>query len=378
MDFDLTEDQRMFQKTFREFVEREIAPLVAEAEASRSFPVELFPKLGQRGYLCVHYPEEYGGSGADKVTDAIWTEEIARVSMGFASSLSGQMLGSYPIYAFGSEEQKKKYLPLAVSGQKIFGFALTEPNAGSDAASITTTARRDGDHYILNGTKMFTTNGTIADYIMLAATTDRAKGMKGIALFLVERGTPGFNNSKKLEKLGLHGSDTAELVLEECRIPLDHLIGKEEGGFPRVMEALNQSRINVAALAVGTAQAAFEASVRYAQERVQFGQPLARFQITRFKLARMALLIEAARLLVYKAAWLCDQGRPFAKEASMAKLFATEAATRITGEAVQLHGGYGYMVEYPVERYFRDARVGTIYEGTSEIQHEIIAKHLGL
>jgi alkylation response protein AidB-like acyl-CoA dehydrogenase len=378
MDFDLTEDQRMFQKTFRNFVEKEIAPLVEQSEASHSFPVELFPKLGKNGYLCVHYSEKYGGSGADKVTDAIWTEEIARVSTGFASSLSGQMLGSFPIYAFGTEEQKQKYIPLAVSGEKIFGFALTEPNAGSDAASITTTVRREGDTYILNGTKMFTTNGTIGDYIMLAATTDRTKGMKGIALFLVERGMPGFNNTKRLEKLGIHSSDTAELVLEDCRLPRENLIGEEQGGFPRVMEALNQSRINVAALAVGTAQAAFEASLKYAQERVQFGQPIAKFQINRFKLARMAMLIEAARLLVYKASWLCDQGRPFAKEASMAKLFATEAATRITGEAVQIHGGYGYMVEYPVERYFRDAKVGTIYEGTSEIQHEIIAKHIGV
>ncbi|MEW6615310.1 MAG: acyl-CoA dehydrogenase family protein [Thermodesulfobacteriota bacterium] len=377
MNFDFTEQQRIFQDSIRKFALKEMAPLVDKAEETKTFPIELYPKMGAQGYLCVSYDEKYGAAGADKVCDAILNMEVGRVSLAFCSALGGQTLATFPLKVFGSEDQKDKYFPVAISGEKIFAFAMTEPNAGSDAAGIETTAKRDGDSYIINGTKMFVTNAPYADFITISASTNRSKGIKGIAIFIIERGTPGLQNIK-LEKMGLHSSETSELVFEDCRVPAECLIGPAEGGFPVLMEALNESRISVAAMIAGTAEAAFEAGLSYSKERVAFGQPICKFQINRFKLAQMAMMVEISKLLVFKAAWLCDQKKPFAKEASMAKLFASEAACRITHQAVQLHGGYGYMREYPVERYFRDARVGTIFEGTSEIQHEIIAKFMGI
>lgn len=378
MNFDFTEEQKIFQDSIRKFAIKEIAPLVEKAEETKTFPLELFPKMGAQGYLCVSYDEKYGAAGAGKVCDAIMHLEVGRISLAFSAVLGGQTLATFPVKVFGSEEQKDKYFPVAISGEKTFGFAMTEPNAGSDSAGIETTAKRDGDSYIINGTKMFATNAPFADFITISASTDRDKGIKGIAIFIVERGTPGLKNMRKLEKMGLHSAETSELVFEDCRVPREYLVGPAEGGFPILMEALNESRISVAASIVGTAEVAFEAGLKYSKERVAFGQPIFKFQINRFKLAQMAMMVEISKLLVFKAAWLCDQKMPFAKEASMAKLFASEAACRITHQAVQLHGGYGYMKEYPVERYFRDARVGPIFEGTSEIQHEIIARLIGI
>jgi alkylation response protein AidB-like acyl-CoA dehydrogenase len=378
MNFDFTEEQKIFQDSIRRFALQEMAPLVKRAEETKTFPLELYPKMGAQGYLCITYDEKYGGAGADKVCDAIVNLEIGRISMAFAATLSSQALSTFPINFFGSEDQKVKYFPLAISGKKTFAFAMTEPNAGSDSANIETTAKRDGDSYVINGTKMFVTNGPFADYITISASTDRSKRIKGIAIFVVNKDAPGLKNMGKLDKMGLHSAETGEIVFEDCRVSEECLIGPPEGGFPGLMEALNESRISVAAMIAGTAQAAFEAAMTYSKERVVFGRTINKFQVNRFKLVEMGMMVEISQLLIYKAAWLCDKKKPFAKEASMAKLFASEAASFVTSEAVQLHGGYGYMKEYPVERYFRDARVGTIFEGTSEIQHEIIARSMGI
>lgn len=378
MNFDFTEEQKIFQDSIRRFALQEMAPLVKRAEETKTFPLELYPKMGAQGYLCITYDEKYGGAGADKVCDAIVNLEIGRISMAFAATLSSQALSTFPINFFGSEDQKVKYFPLAISGEKTFAFAMTEPNAGSDSANIETTAKRDGDGYVINGTKMFVTNGPFADYITISASTDRSKRIKGIAIFVVNKDAPGLKNMGKLDKMGLHSAETGEIVFEDCRVSEECLIGPPEGGFPGLMEALNESRISVAAMIAGTAQAAFEAAMTYSKERVVFGRTINKFQVNRFKLVEMGMMVEISQLLVYKAAWLCDKKKPFAKEASTAKLFASEAASFVTSEAVQLHGGYGYMKEYPVERYFRDARVGTIFEGTSEVQHEIIARSMGI
>jgi alkylation response protein AidB-like acyl-CoA dehydrogenase len=378
VNFDFTEEQKIFQDSIRKFTIKEIAPLLHKAEETGTFPLELYPKMGAQGYLCVTYDENYGGSGADKVCDAIINLEIGRVSMAFAATLSSQMLSTFPIKVFGSEEQKEEFFPVAISGEKTFAFGMTEPNAGSDSANIETKAKKDGSSYVINGTKMFVTNGPFADYITISASTDREKGMNGIAIFIVDKGAPGLKNMGKLEKMGLHSAETGEIVFEDCRVPEERLVGPPEGGFPALMEALNESRISVAAMIAGTAQAAFEAAMSYSKERIAFGKPISKFQVNRFKLVEMAMMIEISQLLVYKAAWLCDQKLPFAKEASMAKLYASNAASFVTSEAVQLHGGYGYMKEYPVERYFRDAKAGTIFEGTSEIQHEIIGRLMGI
>ena len=378
MDFDLTEEQKIFQDTIRKFAQKELAPLLDNAEETKTFPLELFPKMGEQGYLCVNYDEKYGGAGADKVCDAIINLEIAKISMAFSTSLSAQALATVPVKTFGSEQQKNIYLPAAISGKGKFAFAMTEPNVGSDSANIETSSRKDGDSYIINGTKMFVTNGPFADYITISASTDRSKGAKGIAVFIIEKGTPGMINVGKLEKMGQHAAETGEILFEDCRVPKECLIGPHEGGFPALMIALNESRISVAAMIAGTAEVAFEAAIKYSKERVAFGKPISKFQVNRFKLVEMEMKVEIAKLLVYKAAWLCDQNRPYTKEASMAKLYASEAAIQVTSQAVQLHGGYGYMKEYPVERYFRDARLGAIFEGTSEIQHEIIARYLDI
>ena len=379
MDFELSDEHSIFRKSIRDFAEKEIAPLVEEAEETESVPVHLFHKMGKLGYLCIRYPERYGGAGANKLMECIWIEELGRICLGIASGiLTHSCVATVPIYEFGSEEQKKKYLVPAIKGEKIFAFGLTEPNVGSDVASIQATARKEGDHYVLNGSKTLITNATIADYYTIAAYTDRKQKGKGIAIFLVKKGYPGFYVGKKLRKMGLWSSDLGELTFEECLVPRENLIGEETGGFIKLMEALTGGRMVVGARAVGLAQAAHEAALNYAKNRIQFNRPIGSFQAIKFKLANMALNIDAARLLVYRAAWLYDTGRPYVKEASMAKLFATEMAVNVTGEAVQIHGGYGLMMEYPVQRFFRDAKFGTVVEGTSEIQQTIIAKHLGL
>lgn len=378
MNFFLREDQRVFQESFRKFAEREIAPLVPEAEETETFPLELFPKMGKLGYLCPRYDERYGGAGIDKVTEVLMREELSCISQGIASTWSAHShLGTFPIYHWGSEGQKQKYLVPAIKGEKIFAFGLTEPNAGSDVKAIETTARREGDFYIINGRKIFITNGNICDFLTLIAYTDKGQGYRGISIFIVEKGTPGFIVTRKLKKEGVRSSETAELLFEDCRLPQENRIG-EEGSFYKVMETLNEGRIGVAGNCVGMARGAYEAAWKYAQERVQFGRPIAKFQAIAFKLADMAVEIEAARLLVWYAAWLMDAGHNPIREASMAKLFASEVAVKVSREAMQIHGGYGQMREFPVGRFHRDALVYVVGEGTSEIQRQIIAKQMGL
>ncbi len=378
MDFALSEQQRIFREQFRRFCEKEISPLVEDAEETETFPLELFPKMASLGYLCPRYPPTYGGPGIDKITEVVMREELSRVSQGIATSWSAHShLGTYPIFKWGSEQQKQAFLIPAIRGEKIAAFALTEPDAGSDVRFIRTTARKSGGDYVINGRKIFITNGNICDFLTLVAYTNPSLGYQGISMFIVERGTPGFMVTRKLKKEGVRSSETAELLFEECRIPADYRIG-DEGAFFRLMHTLNEGRVGVAGNCVGIAQAAYEAALRYAKSRIQFGHPIGRFQAIQFKLVEMATEIEAARLLVYRAAWMIDQGLEPVKEASMAKLYASEVAVRAAREAVQIHGGYGMMREFPVGRFLRDALVYTVGEGTSEIQKKIIAKEIGL
>lgn len=378
MDFLLNEEQRIFQEYFRRFCEKEVAPLVEEAEETETFPLPLFSKMAELGYLCPRYPEEYGSADIDKLTEVIMREEFSRVCQGIASSWSAHShLGTYPIFKWGSEEQKQHYLVPAIRGEKLAAFGLTEPGAGSDIKSMGTTAVRDGKHYIINGSKTFITNGTFCNFVVLVAYTDRSKGYRGISMFIVDKGTEGFSVSRKLKKEGIRSSETAELVFEDCRVHQDQRIGKE-GSFYALMDTLNEGRVGVAGNCVGIAQAAYEAAMRYAKEREQFGRPIGSFQAIQFKLVDMLAHIEAIRLLVHRAAWMIDQGMNPIKEASIAKLMASETAVKVAREAIQIHGGYGMMREFPVGRYLRDALVYTIGEGTSEIQKKIIAKQIGL
>jgi alkylation response protein AidB-like acyl-CoA dehydrogenase len=378
LDFLLNEEQRIFQEYFRRFCEKEVAPLVEEAEETETFPLPLFSKMAGLGYLCPRYPEEYGSADIDKLTEVIMREEFSRVCQGIASSWSAHShLGTYPIFKWGSEEQKQHYLVPAIRGEKLAAFGLTEPGAGSDIKSMGTTAVRDGKHYIINGSKTFITNGTFCNFVVLVAYTDRSKGYRGISMFIVDKGTEGFSVSRKLKKEGIRSSETAELSFEDCRVHQDQRIGKE-GSFYALMDTLNEGRVGVAGNCVGIAQAAYEAAMRYAKEREQFGRPIGSFQAIQFKLVDMLAHIEAIRLLVHRAAWMIDQGMNPIKEASIAKLMASETAVKVAREAIQIHGGYGMMREFPVGRYLRDALVYTIGEGTSEIQKKIIAKQIGL
>ena len=375
MDFDLTEEHVLFQKAIRSFAEKEIAPLVDEAEETNIFPKQLFKKMGGLGYLCPRYPIELGGGGGDKIMDIIMAEELNRINAGIAASLMVQSgLSTQPIYRYGSEEQKEKFLMPAIKGEKIAAFALTEPDAGSDAASIKTRALRDGDHYILNGTKIFTTNGPICDFATVAAYTDPSKRGEGINLFIVEKDTPGFSASRKLDKVGNRSIETGELVFEDCRVPAKNMIGeKEGGGFDMIADTLISGRITYGGRCTGTAQAAYDLTVQYAKERIQFGKPIVAFQATRFKLAEMAMNIDIMRSYTYRVAWMYDQGRNVRKESSMVKLFAAETLQKILSDSMQIHGGYGYMMEYPIQRHWRDGRLFTITEGTSEVQRLVIA-----
>jgi alkylation response protein AidB-like acyl-CoA dehydrogenase len=376
--FTLNEEQDAFREAVRGFAERSLAPHVEELEASETFPLDQFRELGRLGYLGVGYPEEYGGSGGDMVMRCLLIEEIARVNCGFAAALLAHVgLGCLPLLRFGTDTQKRDYLVPALRGEKLGCWALSEPNAGSDAASIRTVAERRGDDYVINGSKMFITNGNIADYCLIAAYTDRTKRGTGISTFLVDTKAPGFHVSRKLRKTGHHTSETAALTFEDLRVPASALLGGVEGGFAQVTGTLEGGRITHAARSVGVSQAALDAALGYAREREQFGQKIAKFQAIKFKLARMAMEVEIARTAMWRAAWLFDQGRCM-REAAMAKLFASEVAQRVTWEAMQIHGGYGYITEFPVERYWRDARLMTITEGTSEIQLIIIARELGL
>jgi len=376
MDFELTEEHSIFKEAIRDFAQKEIAPLVDEAEETNVFPKQLFKKMGSLGFLCPRYPVELGGGGGDKIMDCIMAEELNKVNAGIAASLMVQGgLSTQPIYRYGSEEQKQQFLVPAIKGEKIAAFALTEPNSGSDAASIKTHAKRDGDDYDINGTKIFITNGPICDFATVAAYTDPSKRGEGINLFVVEKGTPGFSVSRKLDKVGNRSIETGELVFEDCRVPAENMIGdKEGGGFDMIADTLTQGRITYGSRCTGTAQAAYDLTVSYARERVQFGRPIIKFQATRFKLAEMAMNIDIMRTYTYKVASLYDQGKNVRKESSMVKLFAAEILQKILSDSMQIHGGYGYMMEYPIQRYWRDGRLFTITEGTSEIQRLIIAR----
>ena len=378
MDLFLSEEHQIFRDQIRRFCEVEIAPLVEDAEETETFPKKLFPMMGKLGYLAVRYPEKYGGAGVDKLTDVILREEMSRVCQGIASSWSSHShLTAFPIYHAGTEDQKLRYLVPAIKGEKIGGFALSEPNSGSDTKSIQSFAKKDGDHYILNGSKTFITNAPIADFLTTAAYTDKSQGYRGISIFIVDCNTPGLTISK-LKKEGIRSSETGEIAFEDCPVPEENLIGLQEGNYKLILETLSEGRIGVAGNMVGVAQAAYEASLRYAKERIQFGKPIGKFQAISHKIADMAVQMQAARLMVYAAAKKLDMGIDSILDASAAKLFASEVAVSIAREAVQIFGGYAFMREYPVFRYLRDALVYTVGEGTSEIQKNIIAKQIGL
>jgi alkylation response protein AidB-like acyl-CoA dehydrogenase len=376
--FTLSEEQEAFRQAVRALAEGMLAPHVEELEAKEQFPLAVFRELGRLGYLGVGVPEADGGSGGDTIMRALLLEEIARVNCGLAAALIAHVgLCTTPLIRFGTPAQRERYLKPALAGTKLGCFALSEPDAGSDAAGLRTRAVRDGDHYVINGSKMFITNGTIADYCLIAAYTDPTRRGDGISLFVVDTTTPGFVVSRKLRKTGHHTSETAALTFEDLRVPVAALLGGVEGGFKQVTGSLEGGRVAHAARSVGVSQAALEAATAYAKQRKQFGQPIAKFQAIKFKLARMAMDVDVARTTMLRAAWMFDQG-PCMREAAMAKLFCSEVAQRVTWEAMQIHGGYGYITEFPVERYWRDARLMTITEGTSEIQLIIIARELGI
>jgi alkylation response protein AidB-like acyl-CoA dehydrogenase len=379
LSFSFTEEQEDLRQMVREFARAEVAPLVEEAEAKEKFPLEIMPKLGELGLLGIVFPEEYGGIGADKVTECVFVEEMTKVCAGIIMSVNAHVdLATFPVYKFGTDEQKERYLPGSIAGEIIGAYAITEPNTGSDAAGLAARAERRDGGYVINGRKNFITNGTICDYCLVAAYTDRSRRGEGISVFIVDRDTPGFEVTRKLEKMGHRSSDTAELVFEDCFVPEAQLLGGEEGAFKALMEALITGRVSHGVKSAAIAEAAFDAARQYAKEREAFGRPLSKFQAIRFKLADMAIRIESAKALAYKAAWLYSTGQPCVKEASMAKYYSAEVAEYVTREAVQIHGGYGYIVEYPVERYYRDAKLASITEGTSEIQQLIIAREIGL
>lgn len=377
MDLRFTEEQDMMRKMVRDFAQNEIAPIVEHMEETDEFPLEVIRKMGEYGLLGIPIPEEYGGAGADFTSYILAIHEISKVSATVGVILSVHTsVGTNPILYFGNEEQKKKYIPKLAAGEYIGAFALTEPSAGSDAASIRTTAVRQGDKYILNGSKIFITNAGVADTYITFAVTDPSLGAKGVSAFIVEKGTPGFTVGKKEKKMGLHGSNTCELVFENAEVPAENLLGAEGEGFKIAMANLDVGRIGIAAQGLGIAEAALEHSIGYAKERVQFGKPIASQQAIAFKIANMATQVEAAKLLIYRAADLRSRGIKCGKEASMAKRFSTDTAMKSAIEAVQVFGGYGYTREYPVERLFRDAKVLQIYEGTNEIQRIVISKYL--
>jgi butyryl-CoA dehydrogenase len=353
-----------------------VAPIAAEIDREHRFPVELLPKMAALGLLGVPYPDKVGGAGADYVSYAIVVEELARVCGTTSVIVSGHTsLGTWPIYAFGTEAQQDKYLGDLTSGRRLAAFALTEPAAGTDAAAGTSTAVLDGDEYVLNGSKIFITNGGHADVYIVTAKTDLTNGTRGISAFIVERDLPGFTVGEGERKMGIRASSTPPLYFNDCRIPKAALLGDEGSGFKIAMQTLDGGRVGIGAQAVGIAQGALDAAIAYAKERVQFGKPIASLEAIQFMIADMATEVDAARLLVYRAAWCKDNGRPYAAEAAMAKLFASETATRVAGKAIQIHGGYGFTESYPVERAYRDAKITEIYEGTSEVQRMVIAKN---
>ena len=377
MDFQLTEEQKMFQAMVRDFATNEVKPLAAQIDEEGKIPPEVLKKMAELGLFGITIPEEYGGSGGDYLSMAVAAEEVCRASASVGTLfLADLSLACYPIYKFGNEEQKKKFVTPIAKGEKIACFALTEAGAGSDAAALETAVTKQGDNYVINGTKIFITNGAEAEITVVFATTDKSLGHRGINAFIVEKGTSGFSVGKLEHKLGICGSSTAELIFENCQIPAANHLGEEGRGLRIALEAIDSSRVTVAAQALGIAQAAFEDALSYAKDRQQFGQPLANLQAIQWMLADMATHIDAARLLTYRAAWLKDQGIPFVKEAAMAKVYAAETSKLVTNNAMQIHGGYGYCKDYPIERYLRDAKITEIYEGTSEMQRMTIARAL--
>jgi alkylation response protein AidB-like acyl-CoA dehydrogenase len=378
VDFSFTDEQKHLRKSVREFAEGEIAPHVMEWDESSHFPNELLPKLGEMGLMGVIFPEQYGGAGLGYVEYATVIEELSRVdgSVGLFVAAHNSLCSNH-IYKFATEEQRKKYLVPLAQGKKLGAWSLTEPEAGSDAGGTRTTAVRQGDQWLLNGSKTFTTNGSYADICVAMAVTDKSKNSHGISAFILEKGTPGFRPGKKENKLGMRASDTSEVIFTDCKIPAAQLLGPEGEGFIGSLKILDGGRISIAALALGMAQGALEAATKYAKQRKQFGKTISEFQAIQFKLADMATQVEAARLLVYQAAWLADQKNVrFTRESSMAKLFASEVAVRVANDCVQVHGGYGFIKDYPAEKYYRDVKLCTIGEGTSEIQRLVIARQL--
>lgn len=377
MNFLLTQDQQDIRDMVRDFAHREVIPRAAKIDEEDRFPRELVKQMGDLGLLGVPIPEEWGGVGADFLSYVLAIEEISYASAALGVILAVHTsVGTMPILKFGNEEQKQRYLEKLATGQLLGAFALTEPNAGSDASRIQTRAVRQGDHYVLNGSKIFITNGGEADIYITFAVTAPGRGSKGISAFIVEKDTPGFRVGTKEKKMGLNGSSTTELIFEDALVPVSQLLGQEGEGFMITMSNLNGGRIGIAAQALGIARAAYDAALAYTQQREQFHKRIADFQGVQFMLADMATRIEAARLLVYRAASLREKGVDCSREAAMAKMFATDTAMFVTTDAVQLHGGYGYTKEYPVERFMRDAKVTQIYEGTNQIQRIVIAKHL--
>ncbi|MGE5360286.1 MAG: acyl-CoA dehydrogenase [Bacteroidales bacterium] len=377
MDFSLTEQQLFLRKTVREFAEGEIRPHVREWDEAQHFPRELVPKLADLGLMGIQFPEEYGGAGMSAVDYCICIEELARVDPAISLSVAAHNgLCSAHIYMFGTEAQKQRYVVPLAKGDWVGAWGLTEPGAGSDAGGTRTTAVKQGACWVLNGAKTFTTHGSVGDVMVAMAVTDKSKGHHGISAFIVERGTPGMTPGRKEDKLGMRASDTSEVIFEDCRIDEDHLLGQPGEGFINAMKVLDAGRIGIAALAVGLAQGAFEAARDYALERRQFGHPISQFQAIRWKLADNATRIEAARLLTYRAAALKDEGKRTTRESAIAKLFSSEIAVRAAEDAVQIFGGYGFVKDYPAEKFFRDVKLTTIGEGTSEIQRLVIARQV--
>src|SRR6476659_9003144 len=375
MDFELTDEQQLIRDAVRKFAEAEVVPVAAEIDRDHRFPAELLPKLAEMNLMGMTFPEKEGGAGTDYVSYVIAVEEISRAcaSTGIIMS-SHNSLATWPIYTFGTRAQKDQYMHDMTSGRRLGAFALTEPAAGTDAAAGTCTATRDGDEYVLNGSKMFISNAPHAEIYIVFAKTDTTKGTRGISAFIVERDTPGFSVGEAEHKMGIRGSSTPPIYFTDCRIPKEALLGEEGEGFKIAMATLDGGRIGVSAQALGIAQAALEASVDYAKERVQFGKPIANLQAIQWMIADSALEVDAARLLVYRAAACVAGGRTYSTEGAMAKLFASETATRVAGRAIQIHGGYGYTEAYPVERNYRDAKITELYEGTSEVQRMVIAR----
>ena len=377
MNFSLTDEQQLLRKSVREFAESELRPHVMEWDEAQHFPKELLPKLAELGLMGIQFPEQYGGAGMSAVDYCICIEELARIDPSVSLSVAAHNgLGAAHIAKFANEEQKQKYLVPLAKGEQLAAWGLTEPGSGSDAAAMRTTAAKDGACLVLNGSKMFITHGTSADTLVIMAVTDKSKGAKGISAFILERGMGGLLAGKKEDKLGMRASETTEVILQNCRVSASQLIGEEGQGFIQTLQVLDAGRIGIAALSVGLAQGAYEAAARYTAERKQFGRAINSFPAIRERLAEHQSQVEAARLLTYQAAWLKDQGRRMTLESAMAKLYSSEIAVRAAEDCVQMHGGYGFVKDYPAEKYFRDVKLLTIGEGTSEVQRLVIARQL--